>query len=96
MQTATQQNPAPVSMVAPVAATRYATIEQAAKLRPAFTPAALRDMRFKSAERFNSRGDVIKGNGTADFGVWVTLGRKVLIDLDALDRWIESYKGGAR
>lgn len=97
MQTAIQQPPAsvPVPMAAPAAVNRYATIEQAAQLRPAFTPAALRDIRFKADDRRNSRGDVIKGNGTADFGVWATIGRKVLVDLDALDRWIDSHKRGA-
>jgi hypothetical protein len=96
MQLSTQQTPAlaPVPMVTPVAANRYATVEQTAQLRPAFTRPALRDIRFKSANRINSRGEVIKGNGSADFGVWVSIGRKVLIDLDAFDRWIESHKMG--
>jgi hypothetical protein len=83
---------APVSMTAPFAVNRYATIEQAAQLRQAFTPAALRDIRFKSADRLNSRGETIKGNGSAAAGVWVSIGRKVLIDLDAFDRWIDSHK----
>lgn len=97
MQTSTQQITAttPLPMAAPVAANRYATIEQAAQLRPAFTPAALRDIRFKSADRFNSRGDLIPGNGSAAAGVWVSIGRKVLVDLLALDRWIESHKVAA-
>lgn len=82
---------APVSMATP-AHNRFATIEQAAQLRPAFTAASLRDIRFKADDRINSRGDVIKGNGSAAAGVWATIGRKVLIDLDALDRWIESHK----
>lgn len=74
------------------APSRFATIPQAAKLRPAFTAAALRDIRFKAADRLNSRGETIKGNGSA--GVWITIGRKVLVDLEALDRWIESHKSG--
>jgi hypothetical protein len=96
MQTAIQQPPAsvPVPMAAPAAVNRYATIEQAAQRRPAFTPPALRDIRFKSADRINSRGEIIKGNGSAAAGVWVSIGRKVLIDLDAFDRWIESHKTG--
>jgi hypothetical protein len=71
---------------------RYATINQAAELRPAFSPAALRDLKFKAHDRTNSRGDVIKGNGTGPAGVWVQIGAKVLIDLDAFDAWIESHK----
>ncbi len=65
---------------------------QAAKLRPAFTAPALRDIRFKAADRLNSRGEIIKGNGSV--GAWVTIGRKVLLDLDAFDKWIASHKAG--
>ena len=79
-------------MSAPVAVNRFATIDQAALLRPAFTAAALRDIRFKADDRLNSRGDVINGNGTAAAGVWVQVGRKVLVDLAAFDRWLESQK----
>lgn len=74
------------------ATVRYATINQAAELRPVFTPAALRDLKFKAHARQNSRGDLIKGNGTGPAGVWVQIGAKVLVDLDALDRWIESHR----
>ena len=77
-------------MAAPVA--RYVTINQAAELRPAFSPAALRDLKFKAFDRKSSAGDIIKGNGTGPAGVWVQLGAKVLLDLEALDRWIESHK----
>lgn len=89
-----QQTPAtaPPPMAAHVVVNRFATIEQAAKLRPAFTTAALRDIRFKAADRLNSRGEIIKGNGSVD--AWVTIGRKVLLDLDAFDKWIESHKSG--
>ena len=80
----------PSTMAVPVA--RYATINQAAELRPAFSPAALRDLKFKAHDRKNSRGETIKGNGTGPAGVWVQLGAKVLLDLEALDRWIESHK----
>ncbi len=75
---------------------RYATINQAAELRQVFTPAALRDLKFKAHDRKNSRGQIIKGNGTGPAGVWVQIGAKVLVDLLAFDRWIESHKiGGA-
>jgi hypothetical protein len=96
MQLSTQQTPAlaPVPMAATVTVNRYPTVEQAAQLRPAFTRPALRDLRFKSADRINSRGEIIKGNGSAEAGVWISIGRKVLIDLEAFDRWIESHKTG--
>jgi len=74
---------------------RFATIEQAAKVRPAFTPAALRDLKFRAFPRKNSRGELISGNGTGAAGVWLQVGRKVLIDLDAFDRWIESHRQAA-
>jgi hypothetical protein len=97
MQATTQhQAPATAQAIPPTMATpapsRYATINQAAELRPIFTPAALRDLKFKAYDRKNSRGETIKGNGTGPAGVWVQLGAKVLVDLEALDRWIESHK----
>lgn len=81
----------PPAMAANTPANRFATIEQAAKLRPAFTAASLRDIRFKAADRLNSRGDKIRGNGSA--AAWVTIGRKVLLDLDAFDKWIDQHRG---
>jgi hypothetical protein len=92
-QTATPVAPLviPPTMAMPVAV-RYATINQAAELRPVFTPAALRDLKFKAFDRKSSAGEIIKGNGTGPAGVWVQLGAKVLLDLEALDRWIESHK----
>ncbi len=93
---ASHQTPATALAIPPTmaaaAAVRFATINQAAELRPVFTPAALRDLKFKAHDRKNSRGETIKGNGTGPAGVWVQIGAKVLIDLDALDRWIESHK----
>lgn len=75
-----------------VRAVKHLTIKQTATVRPAFTEQALRDMKFKAFDRKNSRGEVIPGNGTGPAGVWVQIGIKVLVDLDALDRWIESRK----
>ncbi|MDP2825131.1 MAG: hypothetical protein Q8O52_20925 [Sulfuritalea sp.] len=70
---------------------RYLTIPQCAGVRP-FTAAALRDMKFKAHDRKNSRGEVIAGNGTGPAGVWIQIGSKVLIDLDAFDAWIGSHR----
>jgi hypothetical protein len=70
------------------------TIRQCANLRPAFTEAALRDIRFKAFDRKNSRGDVIEGNGSGEAGVWVQIGKKILIDLEAFDAWVKSHKVG--
>jgi hypothetical protein len=71
------------------------TIRQCAKLRPAFTEAALRDLKFKAFDRRNSRGDVIEGNGSGAAGVWVQIGKKILIDLEAFDAWVKSHKMGS-
>jgi len=93
--TAQHQAPAsalaiPSTMAAPVA--RYVTIKQATELRPAFSSAALRDLKFKAFDRKSSAGDIIEGNGTGPAGVWIQINAKVLLDLDAFDRWIESHK----
>lgn len=82
----------PPGILAASAAPRYVTIAQAAQVRPAFTPAALRDLKFKAFDRANSRGDTIKGNGTGPAGVWLEVGAKVLIDLNAFDSWLESHR----
>jgi hypothetical protein len=71
---------------------RLATVAQASNEYPAFSQAALRDLIFKSEDRFNSRGDRIPGNGLGEAGAIVRIGRKVLIDLDAFDAWIDSHK----
>ena len=71
---------------------KYVTIRQAAELRPAFSSSALRDIKFKAFDRTNSRGEVIKGNGSGEAGVWLEVGSKVLIDLDAFDAWLSSKK----
>lgn len=82
--------PAPAILAAPERR-RFVTITECASIRP-FSAQALRDLKFKAFDRKNSRGDVIHGNGTGAAGVWVQIGAKVLIDLDALDRWIESRR----
>lgn len=91
-----QQTSAPLAIQQKMASGefRFATIEQAAVLRPAFTQAALRDLKFKAFDRTNSRGEIIQGNGTGPAGVWIQIGAKVLIDLDAFDRWLESHRAG--
>lgn len=83
---------APVEKIASAVSHRFGTIEQTAKVRPIFTPAALRDLKFRAFDRQNSRGEIIKGNGTGAAGVWIQIGRKVLVDLDALDHWIDGHR----
>ncbi len=76
----------------PAVPARFATIKQAAIVRPVFTEAAYRDIRFKAFDRVNSRGEVIKGNGSGEFGCWIEIGGKVLLDLPRFDAWLESHK----
>ncbi len=95
MQTTTDTVAHAVTPISGPISPRFATIEQAAETRPAFTRAAFRDLKFRAHDRTNSRGEIIKGNGTGAAGVWIQIGRKVLIDLDAFDRWIESHRQAA-
>lgn len=74
---------------------RLATIAQAAEQYP-FSAAALRDMKFRAHDRTNSRGEIIRGNGSGAAGVWIQVGRKVLVDLDRFDRWLDSHREGAQ
>lgn len=87
METQAQQSTAPAHLQP---RRRVATVAQAAALYPVFTQAALRDLIFKAADRFNSRGDRIPGNGLAEAGAIIRIGRKVLIDLDAFEAWLDS------
>lgn len=66
-------------------------IEEAARQRPFFTPASLRDKRYHSQPRLNSRGEQIEPNGFAD--VFVTIGRRVFVDLERLDAKVEAGRG---
>ena len=96
-----QKNPISASLptnqtaIEPVTLACFATIKQAAKLRPAFSEAAFRDIRFKAFDRKNTRGDIITGNGSGEFGCWIVLGGKVLLDLERFDAWIKSHKARA-
>ncbi len=83
-----------VSVRPGLAGNRLATIKQAAQLRPVFSEASFRDLKFKAHDRKNSRGETIKGNGTGPAGVWVQVGRKVLVDLSAFDCWLDSHRIG--
>ena len=73
---------------------RLATIENAAKVfaEAGQTPPAIRAHIFKAADRFNSRGERIKGNGLAAAGAVIRRGGRVFIDLDRYAKWLS---GGA-
>ncbi len=52
------------------------------------TPPAIRANIFKAADRTNSRGEKISGNGLEKYGAIIRRGRKVLIDLDRYAAWL--------
>lgn len=52
------------------------------------TQAAIHGHIFKAEDRFNSRGDVIKGNGLAASGAIIRRGRKVMIDVAKYAAWL--------
>lgn len=59
---------------------------------PAFSPAALRNLIFKSADRKTSKG-IIKGNGLAPH--IRRIGAKVLINREGFLSWIDSQESEA-
>lgn len=65
------------------------TIKQFVKRNPAFTEAAVWNIRFKSKSRNSSKGPV-ESNGAAS--AFLTVGRKVLIDEQAFFDWIRSQQ----
>lgn len=64
------------------------TVEQFSERHLAWTQAALRNLILNAADRMNSRGERISGNGLAETGAIVRVGRRVLIDENAFFRWI--------
>lgn len=74
---------------------RLATVGKAAEVfaNAGETPAAIRANIFKAADRVNSRGEKIPGNGLAATGAIIRRGRKILIDLDLYAQWLA---GGAQ
>ncbi len=95
MNTSIAAQAIPPTMAAEGTANRFLTIPQLSEIRPAFTKAALRDIAFKADDRKNSRGEVIKGNGSGPAGVWLKLGSKRLADLPRFDAWVESHRIGS-
>jgi hypothetical protein len=67
------------------------TVEQFSIRNPAFTPAALRNLIFKAEPRQSSRGE-IPGNGLAECGAIIRLGRKVLINEARFYSWVEDQQ----
>jgi hypothetical protein len=64
------------------------TVNQFSERRPAWSAQALRNLILNSEDRLTSRGEKIPGNGLAEVGAIVRVGRRVLIDEEAFFRWI--------
>jgi len=64
------------------------TVEQFSARRQAWTQQSLRNLILNAEDRLNSRGERIPGNGLAEAGAIVRVGRRVLIDEQAFFRWI--------
>ena len=78
---------------APLGLPRLATIERAAAIfaDAGETQSAIRANVFKAADRFNSRGEKINGNGLSASGAIVRRGQKVHIDLDRYGAWLAGH-----
>lgn len=75
------------------------TLKQFAERYPAWTEASQRALVYASEDRVASGGRVIKGNGLAEAGAIVRVGRRVLIDERAFFRWIaaqQKHRRGAK
>lgn len=57
------------------------------------TEPALRHLIFKATHRKNSKGQPIPTNGLIECRAIIRLGRKVLVDLDQFDKWIDQHRG---
>lgn len=70
----------------------WLTVKLLSQAMPAFTPAAIRNLIFLSADRKTSKGN-IKGNGLAPHIRRV--GAKVLINHQGFLSWIDAQESGA-
>ena len=72
---------------------RFVTVKRLAEL-PAYkgwlTESSVRHLIFTATRRFNSKGEELPSNGL-DKAI-IRIGRKVLIDLDEFDRWIDDHR----
>lgn len=71
----------------PIQQTLY-TVGQFAKVEPAFTAAALRNLIFKAEPRHSSKGE-IPGNGLIECGAIIRRGRKVMIHRERFLGWVQ-------
>lgn len=63
-------------------------VSQFSERYPAWSEPSLRNLVLNAEDRLNSRGERIPGNGLAEMGAIVRVGRRVLLDEQAFFRWI--------
>ena len=68
------------------------TVRQFAERRPAWSAPALRNLILNAEDRLTSRGERIPGNGLAEAGAIVRIGRRVLIDEGRFFGWIAAQQ----
>lgn len=73
-----------------------ATVAQFSERFPAFTQAALRSYILNAEDRVNSRGSRIPGNGLAEAGAIVRVGRKLLLSEGRFFLWIAGQQKSSR
>lgn len=91
----TQQAAAVASIATHVPTRQVSTVGQFAKLYPAFSEAAIRNLIFKADPRHSTKGE-IPGNGLIEAGAIIRIGRKVLIDEARFFAWVDQQNGGAK
>jgi hypothetical protein len=57
------------------------------------TTAAIQGQIFKAYDRYDSKGRKISGNGLAETGAIIRLGRRVIIDVERYGEWLASGIG---
>ena len=78
-----------------VPAPRIHTVAQFSERFPAWSPASLRALIFAAGDRVTSGGRVVKGNGLAEAGALLKVGRRVLIDEARFVAWLAEQRKGA-
>ncbi len=93
----TQAEPSQQNAKADTPPRRLFTLPNFAERHNSFlTLSALTNQKFKSEPRKSSRG-VIPGNGLAEHGAFLTVGRRVLVDEEAYFKWLDAQQtGGAK
>jgi hypothetical protein len=75
--------------------TKLVTIKQLATMEQyasAFPENRLRSLIASAAPRLNSRGHTIPANGLFEAGAVMKIGKRILIDIDAFQRWLVSKR----